>query len=135
MTAPPKIQTVMMVDDERFDHMLYRRIMERSGLVGEVLSFIYAEDALAYLDRRDRRGVDVIFVDINMPRMNGFEFLEEAVARQRPDFANKVIVMLTTSLDPSDMARARSNKVIRDYLHKPLTVDDVERIARMVAAS
>ena len=135
MTSAPTIQTAMTIDDERFDQRLYRRIMERSGIVKNVLSFRMAEDALTYLKTPDRAPVDVIFLDINMPQMNGFEFLERATEDLGDDFTKCVVIMLTTSLDPRDMERARRFEVVKDYLNKPLTVDDLTRVAGLLRAA
>ncbi len=128
-----KIDTVMLVDDEEIDQKTYQRVLKRSGLVGEVLVFTYATDALEYLKSNPEQTVDVIFLDINMPRMNGFEFLEAATEELGEAFARMVIVMLTTSIDPKDRKRAADNPLVRDFLDKPLTISHVEHVAKMLA--
>ncbi|SDG81006.1 response regulator [Sulfitobacter delicatus] len=125
----------MTVDDEKVDQMLYRRILERSGLVDKVLAFRRAADALAYLKQPDCEGVDVILLDVNMPQMNGFEFLETAVAELGDNFVNGVVIMLTTSLNPEDKARALRFNVVRDCLDKPLRSENLSAIAEMLAGS
>ena len=67
-----------------------------------------------------------------MPRMNGFEFLESATEQLGPGFARAVVIMLSTSLNPKDMDRAASFDVVRDYIPKPLTNDNVHHVARLV---
>lgn len=133
VTDVAPIRTAMLVDDEALDQRHYRRVLERSGLVGEVISFIYPDEALDYLRRMDRPEIDLLFLDINMPRLNGFEFLETATQEFGPDFARTVVIMLTTSLDPGDEARAKSFSVVRDFINKPLTADHVQSAAQMVA--
>lgn len=76
MTTTPRIKMAMIIDDEQADQMLYKLIIKRSGLIENTLAFQMAEDALDYLKSEDKDPIDVIFLDINMPRMNGFEFLE-----------------------------------------------------------
>ncbi|WP_246253315.1 response regulator [Sulfitobacter maritimus] len=122
----------MTVDDEKVDQMLYRRILERSDLVDRVIGFRMAQDALAYLRLADRDPVDVILLDVNMPQMNGFEFLEHAVAELGDDFVNGVVIMLTTSLNPEDRARALQFDVVRDCLDKPLRRENLSAIAEML---
>lgn len=129
MTDAPKIARVMLIDDESFDQLLYKRVIARSGLVGEVTSFLYADEALAYLTAPDSKAVDVIFLDINMPRMNGFEFLDAATAALGPEFAKMVVVMLTTSLERRDRERALTYPVVRRFITKPLTVDHLAEVA------
>lgn len=132
MTMPEKIKTVMIVDDEEVDQLLYKRVMKRSGLVGEIVSFFYADEALEYLRSSDRPTIDVIFLDINMPRMNGFEFLEAAEKLTGAEFSGSVVVMLTTSLDPRDQAKAAKFDIVRAFLNKPLTTDHLVDIATML---
>ena len=71
----PYILVAMSIDDELIDQKLVRRILERSAMVGEVLTYQMAVDALAHLRQFDTPPVEVIFLDINMPRMSGFESL------------------------------------------------------------
>lgn len=126
------ISVAMLIDDERVDQMVYRRIVKRSGLIREAISFQYAEEALDYLKSPDREPIDVIFLDINMPRMNGFEFLDAAVNELGEDFARAVIIMLTTSLDANDRERAARYSVVRDYFNKPLSVEHIAKVASML---
>lgn len=132
MTDLPLIETVMTIDDEAIDQMIYKRVLKRSGLVGNVIDFRLAEDALAYFRTENHVRPDIVFLDIHMPGMNGFEFLEQAIAEFGEAFAEGVVIMLTTSLDPQDRARAEGFPVVRDYLNKPLTDDDVRTAARFL---
>ena len=132
MNDRAKIERVMLIDDESFDQKLYRRVIERSGLVVEAMSFLYADEALAYLMSPDRKEIDVIFLDIHMPRMNGFEFLDAATAALGPRFAKLVVVMLTTSLERRDRERAAAYSVVRRFINKPLTVEHVLEVAALV---
>lgn len=131
MNTAPFIPLVMLIDDESFDQSLYRRLIARTGLVGEVMSFTYADEALAYLFAPDSRRADVIFLDINMPRMNGFEFLEAATEQLGPEFAKIVVVMLTTSLIEKDRERAAAFPVVRCFINKPLTVEHLQEVAQL----
>jgi CheY-like chemotaxis protein len=129
-----RIENVMLVDDEKYDQLIYKRVLDRSGLVGTVHSFTYAEEALVFLKQKNRPKIDVIFLDINMPRMNGFEFLQTASAELQDSFTDAVIIMLTTSLDPKDQDRANEFEIVRDFINKPLTIEHVQKIADMLKA-
>jgi CheY-like chemotaxis protein len=126
---PARIETVMLIDDESFDQKLYQRVIARSGIVGRVISHLYAEDALAYLMTADHDPVDVIFLDINMPRMNGFEFLDAATREIGASFAKIVVIMLTTSLEARDRERASRHPAVRRFINKPLTGSHLVEVA------
>lgn len=124
-----RIGLALLVDDNRIDQRQYERVIKRSGLIGEVMTFTFADEALAHLKANPDLEVDVIFLDINLPRMNGFEFLEAAVSEIGNGFAKVVVAMLTTSLNPDDRTRAESFDVVKEFINKPLTVEHIEAVS------
>ncbi|MFK7836159.1 MAG: response regulator [Sulfitobacter sp.] len=131
-TEAAPIGTLMLIDDSEIDQMIYRRIATKSGLVGTLVQFTDATLALDYLADKDKTQPDLILLDINMPRMDGFEFLEAAMERFGVDLC-PIIVMLTTSLNPKDEERAKSIAIVRDFLNKPLTRDQLAALSKFVA--
>lgn len=132
MDTIERLKTAMLVDDESIDQMIYRRVIKRSGLIDQVECFSYAKDALAYLKSTDRAEIDVIFLDINMPAMNGFEFLDAALEEIGEGFTKVVVIMLTTSMDSRDKNKAACYDVIKDYINKPLEIEDVRKVVGIV---
>ena len=129
--AGPRIHRLMMIDDNEIDQMMYRRVIKRSGMVDDVIGFLWASEALEYLLNPEYPTVDLILRDVNMPRMDGFEFLEAASKAVGPDFA-PVVVMLTTSLNPRDYDRAMKHDAVREFLHKPLCLEHISDLADML---
>jgi len=128
MTTPVKL--AWLIDDSEIDLRHYARVIDRSGLVEEVTTFTFADEALAHLKANPDLEVDLIFLDINIPRMNGFEFLEAATAELGAGFAKVVVAMLTTSLNPRDREEAARFDVVKDFINKPLTVEHVENAVK-----
>ncbi len=126
------IPRLAIIDDAEFDQMLYARLIARTGLVGETISFLSAEEAIAYFETSGHPAVNVILLDINMPGMSGFEFLEHASKSGEFDYTQVVIVMLTTSLDPSDIKRAKQFSLIKDCIQKPLKEAHLVRISELL---
>lgn len=125
-----RISVLMMIDDNQIDQMLHRRIVERSGYVDKIISFLYADEALEYLKSDQSPRPNVILLDINMPRMDGFEFLDE-VSKLPLEMSVSVVVMLTTSMDKSDEERASTYDSVKAFLNKPLSTNSLEAIAKL----
>lgn len=132
-----KIRDLMLVDDDELDHRIFARVIEQSDVVENFHACIGATDALrrlAAFDAVTNPGIpSVCLVDINMPGLDGFEFVERAVVLHDGRFADIPFVMLTTSLMQRDVQRAQSLEAVRGYLHKPLAVEHLDWLANLVA--
>jgi len=127
-----KIRLALLIEDEEIDQRQYLRVIEKSELIEEVKVFTYADEALEFMMNNPDLEIDVIFLDINLPRMDGFEFLSQANEQFGENFAKIVVAMLTTSLNPDDLRRAKQFKVVRDYINKPLLVEHIKRVVAML---
>lgn len=130
MNSP--IDLVMLIDDNPDDNYLHSRLFKRMGVAREVTVFESARDALAYLeDALQAEGgapwPDLVFLDINMPGMDGWDFLEAYESLGTTD--NPVmIVMLSSSIIPEDAERANQIDAISRFLNKPLTQAALDEI-------
>ncbi len=120
---------VMLIDDSETDLLYTRIVLERSGLGCEIVTFESARDALAHLQAAvDDDGIELILLDINMPGMDGFEFLDayearmQARNRAQTQARQAPVAMLTSSPDPADRVRAQRHACVRGYRTKPLDV-------------
>jgi len=98
------------------------RLIRSAGIASNVIAFENPVEAMAYLESDDRAPVDVMMVDINMPEMSGFEVLDRHRALPDEKKARKVIMLLTSSLNPDDIERAGNYPEIV-YTNKPLAVE------------
>ena len=110
---------IFLIDDNEMDNVFHEVILRRSGFTGELLVFEDAQQALDYLQADETRAPTLIFLDINMPRMNGFEFAGKAeVLLQRTPSAT--IVMLSSSSAGPDKEKAAGISAISGFIVKPL---------------
>ena len=118
------MKTILLIDDDEATNVLHLREIKKSGIEAEVLVALDGEEGINIIIELLKSGKkipSVIFLDINMPRMNGWEFLEEYEALTKENKLNSnIVVMLTTSLNPDDRNKASTYKSICKFLTKPL---------------
>lgn len=118
---------IALIDDNPADNYLHERAIRRAGAAENVE--VYEEAAVALEALRDGTSEpDLILLDLNMPGMDGWEFLEAFEALPEARRQARVMVMLTTSVNPEDEARARASGVLRGFCPKPLTSDKAREL-------
>jgi len=115
-----RFKTCLLIDDNYIDNFVTRKILESGNFVEEIVVRQSPGDAIEAL-KIGAVTPDVIFLDIRMPMMSGFEFLEEYDKLSIANKENIKIYMLSSSLDPTDMKQSVLNKYISNYIHKPIT--------------
>lgn len=118
---------VLLIDDDPHDNFFHARVIRKSGRFRDVLVREGAVEALEYLKSGGERP-DLIFLDINMPGMNGWEFLEEYQGLDPSRRCKVIVVMLTTSEDPADIVKAKSFNLAPEFRTKPLTQSMLDEI-------
>ena len=115
---------VCLIDDDNIYQFTARKLLEATGLAKHIQSFYNGSDAINYF--KDQKNInketlpDVIFLDINMPILNGWEFLEEYQKISNGLPKPIVVYVVSSSIDSTDMQRSREYKVVSDYLVKPI---------------
>jgi len=122
-----RYKTCLLIDDNYIDNFVTRRILEGSNFADKVIVTQSATEAIQSL-RSGSVHPDVIFLDIRMPLMGGFEFLQEYEKIDIQGKADIKIFMLSSSLDPADMKKSINNKFITQFIHKPLTQKALDEI-------
>ncbi len=127
---------LFLVDDDEIFRLAAEVLIETNGLANEVVQLengLVAYDALMDLENEPNELPAIMFLDINMPVMNGWELLEEM--KNGPQvIRDKVrIYILTSSIDPNDLVLSKTYDFINGYITKPLTVADLEKIKSELA--
>lgn len=124
-----EINCIMLVDDNKIDNFFHERVIKKFNPQIKVLAKESALEALDYLNLPGNTELpDLIFLDINMPGMDGWEFIEHYKALDRQLHNSIIVVMLTTSANPDDMNYARKHNVIAEFRTKPLTLEMLDQL-------
>lgn len=127
----PLLKTILLVDDDEATNFIHNMVIKQLNCTESTVVKENGAEALEYLtSSKDGKypQPDLILLDINMPRMDGWEFLEEYKKLDDDQLAKTVIVMLTTSLNPDDKDKANVIPVITGFMSKPLTTEMLEEI-------
>jgi len=127
-----KFKKVMIVDDAEIDRYFAEKNMQKYNFAEEIITAESAIDALEYLSGHKETNEDLpnlIFLDINMPEMSGFGFLDEYAKLSSSIKKKCIIIMLSSSLHPEDRERAESSPYVCRFLSKPLTADKLNLVA------
>lgn len=126
MNTPVKLRSILLVDDDVATNFLHKLMVDESGCTDHVfiatngkLAIEYVIDAIAGKHLKP----SVIFLDINMPIADGWDFLDDFGKLDEQERSEIKIIMLTSSINPDDEDRARAYPYVTDFRQKPLSVE------------
>jgi CheY-like chemotaxis protein len=126
-----ELKYIMLIDDDDDDNYFHEKAIKKNNPENVVIIQNSGIKALEYLKSDNENAAprpNLIFLDINMPRMNGWEFLNAYNSLDKEKQSEAIIIMLTTSQNLADRSRANSWSFVFDYISKPLTegmMDDI----------
>jgi CheY-like chemotaxis protein len=125
-------QLVMLVDDSSIDNFVNKKVIARYQFAENVMEFTKAKQALKYLTELNADPEadipSVLFLDLDMPEINGFEFLDAFDLFSEKIRNNLHIIILTSSINPADIETSARYKSVASFMHKPLMKNNLEEI-------
>jgi CheY-like chemotaxis protein len=126
-----KLPLIAIIDDDTIYQFMLTRILNNNKLAEKIITFTDGEKAIQHLmdNKIAHENIpDVIFLDVNMPIMDGWMFIE-AYANMKTEIHKKIVIfMLSSSVDPVDIERAGKISEISNYIVKPIKLEEVKRI-------
>ena len=132
--AEKKYRTVMLIDDNEIDNLINQKMIEAASITENIYTHTGAKSAIEFLKNMEKLDVsdkvlpDVIFLDIDMPLMDGFQFLDEFEKLANNTKSKCKIVMLTSSINPQDFNRSKKYDNVKLYLNKPLSHESIQNL-------
>ena len=129
------LQKIICVDDDLIALLLSRLIITKTNYTSEIITAINGQEALGYLsqekvinENKGNKNNILILLDLNMPIMDGWDFLEEFGSQLAHQYTNIKIILLSSSVDPSDIQKSKTYPIVLDFLPKPLTKETLNII-------
>lgn len=119
-----QFDSIFLVDDDPINNLINKRLLGKIKISDSIKEFIGGEEALEFISTIDKNHSLLIFLDINMPVLNGWDFLN----RYQEEFKerNDTILILSSSIDFQDRQKAKEYEVVSGFLEKPLTLEKIK---------
>lgn len=128
-----KVNCILLIDDNPSDNHFHEIVIKEANASNHIQVAHDGQSALEYIIKSGELNhsgsfpkPDIIYLDINMPGMNGFDFLEEYKKLDDKLKSKIIIIMLSTSLNPEDEMKATAFEEVKEFQNKPLTVETLQ---------
>ncbi len=129
------IDKVLCIDDDQITLVLCELVIKKAGFAKDVLKVTNGKEGLlwfsSYFKNKSSAENDppgIIFLDLNMPVMSGWDFLEDYVMKYSDRIPDTKVVIISSTVNPEDFSRANRYKLVIDFISKPLTTDGLQEL-------
>lgn len=119
------LELIMCVEDDPITLMLFKKVAQKASFAKEIINTTNGEEAINYINNitSEENKPQLIFLDLNMPIMGGWEFLNLFNNSNYYNLNKTKVIILTSTIDPEDIKKSKSYPNVIDFLSKPITVE------------
>ena len=121
------LDLILCVDDDPITLMLCKKVIVKASFSNTIITAKNGEEALEYfnsiLKKEENKLPQLIFLDLNMPVMDGWEFLDSFSTDKYSEVNSTNVIILSSTIDPEDLEKSKKYPMVIDFLSKPITTD------------
>ncbi|GGF11978.1 response regulator [Flavobacterium limi] len=132
------LKQILCIDDDPITLMLSKKVISKADFSELVITAQNGEEALSYFNAlkygKDQsiKKPQLIFLDLNMPVMGGWEFLDHFISSDYDEFNSIPVIVLSSTINPEDLDKAKKYPIIIDFLSKPITLQMLEYLKNKI---
>lgn len=139
LAKPPFIKLACIIDDDDIYINLVKKIIDIKKLSENLLIFKNGQEAIAYFTAilenvAEKSFPEIILLDLNMPVMDGWDFINKFTEIKSSKDIKTTLYVVSSSIDPFEIEKAKSSTIVTDYLLKPLNLEDFEALFSKTSA-
>ncbi len=132
------VDKVLCIDDDQITLMLCEMIIKKATFANQVITTNNGKEGLIWFSdffKNKKAGSketppQLIFLDLNMPVMNGWDFLEDYLMKYADRLPDTKVIILSSTVNPEDFSRANRYEIVIDFINKPLTIEELDELKK-----
>lgn len=134
------LDSILFVDDDPITLMLCKMVIKKASFSNEITTSKNGEEALQYFNTlkeinandESKKQPQLIFLDLNMPVMGGWEFLESFSTSEYAEYNKTKVIILSSTIDPEDLEKSKKYPMVIDFLSKPISKEMLEYVKGII---